>query len=122
MYACAFIIVLLIIIGWLFCAGMVDLLFRRIFLTYDVRSRYAYAKNDLDWAYKLYRLQRLLKEENISKITNRGSCTLVVEYIEENGIFCCKNCSYKSNDDRIAAMNLHRMGIELLVPDAVATE
>ena len=37
-------------------------------------------------------------------------------------IFCCKNCGYKSNDDRIAAMNLHRMGIELLVPDAVATE
>ena len=37
-------------------------------------------------------------------------------------IFCCKNFGYKSNDDRIAAMNLHRMGIELLVPDAVATE
>lgn len=36
--------------------------------------------------------------------------------------FCCKNCGYKSNDDRIAAMNLHRMGIELLVPDVVATE
>lgn len=36
--------------------------------------------------------------------------------------FCCKNCSYKSNDDRIGAMNLHRMGIELLVPDAVAME
>ena len=37
-------------------------------------------------------------------------------------IFCCKNCGYKSNDDRIGAMNLHRMGIELLVPDAVAAE
>ena len=37
-------------------------------------------------------------------------------------IFCCKNCGYKSNDDRIGAMNLHRMGIELLVPDAVAVE
>lgn len=36
--------------------------------------------------------------------------------------FCCKNCGYKSNDDRIGAMNLHRMGIELLVPDAVDTE
>ena len=36
--------------------------------------------------------------------------------------FCCKNCGYKSNDDRVGAMNLHRMGIELLVPDAVATE
>lgn len=37
-------------------------------------------------------------------------------------LFCCKNCGYKSNDDRIGAMNLHRMGIELLVPDAVAME
>ena len=35
-------------------------------------------------------------------------------------LFCCKNCGYKSNDDRIGAMNLHRMGIHLLVPDAVA--
>ena len=37
-------------------------------------------------------------------------------------IFCCKNCGYQSNDDRIGAMNLHRMGTELLVPDAVAME
>lgn len=37
-------------------------------------------------------------------------------------LFCCKNCGYKSNDDRIGAMNLHRMGIELLVPGAVAAE
>jgi len=26
--------------------------------------------------------------------------------------FCCKNCQYQSNDDRIGAMNLHRKGIE----------
>ena len=37
-------------------------------------------------------------------------------------IFCCRNCGYKSNDDRIGAMNLHRVGIEFLVPDAVAME
>lgn len=41
-------------------------------------------------------------------------------------IFCCKNCGYTSNDDRIGGMNLHRMGIDYLngslVPDAVATE
>lgn len=36
--------------------------------------------------------------------------------------FCCKNCGYKSNDDRIGAMNLHRKGIEHLVPDAVTIE
>jgi IS605 OrfB family transposase len=28
--------------------------------------------------------------------------------------FCCKNCSYTSNDDRIGAMNLYRKGIEHL--------
>lgn len=37
-------------------------------------------------------------------------------------IFCCKNCGYKSNDDRIAAMNLYRKGIEYLVPDTVTME
>ena len=34
--------------------------------------------------------------------------------------FCCKSCGYRSNDDRIGAMILHRMGRELTVPDAVA--
>ncbi len=38
-------------------------------------------------------------------------------------IFCCKTCGYRSNDDRIGAMNLYRMGINYLedsqVPDAV---
>lgn len=37
-------------------------------------------------------------------------------------LFICKNCGYKSNDDRIGAMNLYRMGINLLVPDTVAME
>ncbi|QRF24914.1 IS200/IS605 family element transposase accessory protein TnpB (plasmid) [Alicyclobacillus sp. TC] len=29
--------------------------------------------------------------------------------------FTCKNCHYRSNDDRIGGMNLHRKGIEYLV-------
>lgn len=41
-------------------------------------------------------------------------------------LFRCKNCGYKSNDDRIGAMNLYRMGINYLedsqVPDTVAAE
>ena len=41
-------------------------------------------------------------------------------------LFTCKNCAYQSNDDRIGAMNLHRMGINYLVdsqvPGAVTTE
>ena len=41
---------------------------------------------------------------------------------KHNHLFYCKNCGYKSNDDRIGAMNLYRMGINLLVPDTVTTE
>ncbi len=40
-------------------------------------------------------------------------------------LFACKNCGYKSNDDRIGAMNLYRKGIEHLnasVPDTVVQE
>lgn len=41
-------------------------------------------------------------------------------------LFTCKNCGYASNDDRIGAMNLYRMGINYLadsqVPDTVVTE
>lgn len=41
-------------------------------------------------------------------------------------LFTCKNCGYKSNDDRIGAMNLYRKGINYLedsqVPDTVAAE
>ena len=28
--------------------------------------------------------------------------------------FCCKNCGYAGNDDRVAAMNLHRKGLNYL--------
>ena len=44
---------------------------------------------------------------------------------KKNHIFCCKNCGYKSNDDRIGAMNLYRMGIDYIaskVPDTVADQ
>ena len=41
-------------------------------------------------------------------------------------LFTCKNCGYKSNDDRIGAINLYRMGINYLedsqVPDTVTAE
>ena len=32
--------------------------------------------------------------------------------------FCCKKCSYRSNDDRVAAMNLYNRGIEYLTGTA----
>ena len=34
-------------------------------------------------------------------------------------LFTCKTCGYKSNDDRVAAMNLYRMGINYLVDNQV---
>ena len=41
-------------------------------------------------------------------------------------LFTCKNCGYQSNDDRIGAMNLYRMGINYLtdsqVPSIVTAE
>lgn len=40
-------------------------------------------------------------------------------------LFTCKNCAYQSNDDRIGAMNLYRMGINYLdsqVPSTVIKE
>ena len=45
---------------------------------------------------------------------------------KEIHLFTCKNCGYTSNDDRIGAMNLYRMGINYLadsqVPNTVVTE
>ena len=35
--------------------------------------------------------------------------------IHEKHLFCCGSCGYTSNDDRIAAMNLQRMGKEYLL-------
>ena len=35
--------------------------------------------------------------------------------------FCCKNCGYTSNDDRVGAMNLYRKGIEYLVESQSGT-
>lgn len=61
-----------------------------------------------------------------------SQCCPVCGHIEKSNrnkkihLFNCKNCGYKSNDDRIGAMNLYRMGINYLegsqVPDTVAAE
>ena len=61
-----------------------------------------------------------------------SQCCPVCGHIEKSNrnkkihLFACKNCGYKSNDDRIGAMNLYRMGINYLedsqVPDTVTAE
>ncbi|GIP31424.1 hypothetical protein J2TS4_06340 [Paenibacillus sp. J2TS4] len=33
--------------------------------------------------------------------------------------FCCQKCGYRSNDDRIGAMNLQRIGIQYIAEVAV---
>ena len=33
---------------------------------------------------------------------------------KKHHVFCCKNCGYRSNDDRIGAMNLYLLGLEYI--------
>ena len=68
---------------------------------------------------------------SVAKVDPRytSQCCPVCGHIEKANrnkglhLFTCKNCGYKSNDDRIGAMNLYRMGIDYLeraqVPDTV---
>ena len=41
---------------------------------------------------------------------------------KETHSFRCRNCGYRSNDDRIGAMNLHLKGKQIIQSDAVAAE
>ena len=41
---------------------------------------------------------------------------------KKHHIFCCKNCSYRSNDDRIGAMNLYLLGLEYIKQQTDNTE
>lgn len=54
-----------------------------------------------------YTSQRCPKCGHISK-ANRD---------KKHHIFCCKNCSYTSNDDRVAAMNIQFKGLNFLLPE-----
>ena len=100
--------------------------------TERVRTKDRYVS--VSWSF--YDLEQKLiykakqNQSTVIKVDPRytSQCCPVCGHIEKSNrnkkihLFTCKNCGYKSNDDRIGAMNLHRMGIELLVPDAVATE
>ena len=73
-------------------------------------------------------------QSSVIKVNPRytSQCCPVCGHIEKANrnkkihLFTCKNCGYKSNDDRIGAMNLYRMGINYLeeaqVPDTVTAE
>ena len=83
---------------------------------YDLEQKLSYK------ALKYHQLVEKVNPAYTSQTCPKCGHTEKANRNKHKHIFCCKNCGYKSNDDRIAAMNLHRMGIELLVPDVVATE
>lgn len=92
----------------------------------------------VSWAY--YDLEQKLiykakkNQSSVIKVDPRytSQCCPICGHIEKNNrdrrlhLFACKKCGYSSNDDRIAAMNLYRMGIDYLndcqVPYTVAVE
>ena len=88
----------------------------------NINNRYV----SVSWAF--YQFRQLLEY----KAQMNGSIVIAVDpkytsqmcpkcgHIEKSNrnkryhIFCCKNCNYQSNDDRIGAMNLYRKGIEYI--------
>lgn len=74
------------------------------------------------------------KQSTVIKVNpaDTSQCCPICGHIETSNrnkkihLFTCKNCGYKSNDDRIGAMNLYRMGINFLeesqVPSTVTVE
>lgn len=95
-----------------------------------VKNRYvsvSWAYYDLEQKllYKALKNRQLVRKVNpayTSQTCPKCGHTERANRDKKRHLFCCRNCGYKSNDDRIGAMNLHRMGINLLVPDAAATE
>ena len=92
----------------------------------------------VSWAF--YDLEQKLMykakqhQSTVIKVDPRytSQCCPVCGHIEKANrnkkihLFTCKNCGYRSNDDRIGAINLYRMGISYLadsqVPNTVVTE
>lgn len=104
--------------------------------TERVRTKDRYVS--VSWSF--YDLEQKLtykakqNQSTVIKVNPRytSQCCPVCGHIEKANrdkkirLFTCKNCGYKSNDDRIGAMNLYRLGINYLgdsqVPDTVTAE
>ena len=104
--------------------------------TERVRTKDRYVS--VSWSF--YDLEQKLtykakqNQSTVIKVDPRytSQCCPVCGHIEKANrnkrihLFICKKCGYKSNDDRIGAMNLYRMGINYLedsqVPDTVTAE
>jgi putative transposase len=104
--------------------------------TERVRTKDRYVS--VSWSF--FDLERKLiykakqNQSSVIKVNPRytSQCCPICGHIEKSNrnkkihLFTCKNCGYKSNDDRIGAMNLYRMGINYLedsqVPNTVTNE
>ena len=107
---------------------------RRVTERVKTKDRYV----SVSWSF--YDLEQKLiykakqNQSTVIKVDPRytSQCCPVCGHIEKSNrnkkihLFTCKNCGYKSNDDRIGAMNLYHMGISYLkeaqVPDTVTIE
>ena len=104
--------------------------------TERVRTRDRYVS--VSWSF--YDLEQKLiykakqNQSTVIKVSPKytSQCCPVCGHIEKANrnkklhLFTCRNCGYKSNDDRIGAINLYRMGINYLedsqVPNTVTAE
>ena len=107
---------------------------RRVTERVKTKDRYV----SVSWSF--YDLEQKLiykakqNQSTVIKVDPRytSQCCPVCGHIEKSNrnkkihLFTCKNCGYKSNDDRIGATNLYHMGISYLkeaqVPDTVTIE
>ena len=104
--------------------------------TERVKTKYRYVS--VSWSF--YDLEQKLiykakqNQSSVIKVDPRytSQCCPCCGHVEKSNrnkkihLFTCRKCGYKSNDDRIGAMNLYRMGIDYLadsqVPNTVVTE
>ena len=104
--------------------------------TERVKTKYRYVS--VSWSF--YDLEQKLiykakqNQSSVIKVDPRytSQCCPCCGHVEKSNrnkkihLFTCKKCGYKSNDDRIGAMNLYRMGINYLadsqVPNTVVAE
>lgn len=100
--------------------------------TERVRRKDRYVQ--VSWSY--YDLEQKLKykaERKGSKMIKvmakyTSQCCPVCGHVQKSNrdkklhCFCCKHCGYRSNDDRIGAMNLYRLGLEWLENPTIKPE
>ena len=92
--------------------------------TEKVRQKDRYVS--VSWSFfdleQKIRYKALLNESSVINVDPRNTSQKCPKcgWIESSSrdkkrhLFCCKGCGYRSNDDRIGAMNLYRMGISYL--------